>query len=594
MTLAGWMVFALAISLLVAPAARLLEYGAARLGVPTRWVWLGALALTVALPNAAVLDAGDGPPSEQQSGTGVTVALDGERVPVRAEAADPRLLKRILGAVATGRSAVDRGLSAAIGRARVDADVERWVGGAWLVTSLLLGLALVVSTRRLERRARTWPTEIVLGRAVRRSPDLGPATLGLLHPEVVVPRWASGLPADELELVLSHEEEHVRKRDPLLLAVGLVSVLACPWNPVIWWQHRRLRDAVELDCDRRVLRRGAPPRRYGDVLLKVGARGTSRLLPATTLTGSGSLLERRLAAMKTSRIEPALAKAFCATATSLALLVIACTTEPPVAAEAGRSSQASAQERNEGVADVWVQPDGSVYVNDELHAMDSVSEVIGRLGASSPGSLVVSVTADPIVPYGVVDELQRELRAAGALRVAFTVSGSRPAPTPPGDERHVVEGLGMVLPEEGAREPVSGRNLLHLVVQPSGTVHVSRGVAGAVQRVRAEEIEAIWRQEVATNPKLIAVMKIHEDASYTHMLDVLDALQAAAAQRISIQVMAAGEVAETAPVAAPANQDRLTRARAELRALRDRYSDDYPPIRTLQSEISALERLAVR
>ena len=51
-------------------------------------------------------------------------------------------------------------------------------------------------------------------------------------------------------------EEHVRTKDPLTLALGLAAVVVAPWNPLAWWQHRRLRDAVEVDCDRRVLSEG--------------------------------------------------------------------------------------------------------------------------------------------------------------------------------------------------------------------------------------------------------------------------------------------------------------------------------------------------
>ena len=55
MTIMGWMVYAVAISLLLALGAWLLDHGLARVGVPTRWVWLGALALSLGLPVAALL-----------------------------------------------------------------------------------------------------------------------------------------------------------------------------------------------------------------------------------------------------------------------------------------------------------------------------------------------------------------------------------------------------------------------------------------------------------------------------------------------------------------------------------------------------------
>jgi hypothetical protein len=73
-----------------------------------------------------------------------------------------------------------------------------------------------------------------------------------------------------------------------------------PWNPAIWWAMRRLRLAVEIDCDQRVLGRGVDARHYATLLLTVGNRMSS--IPfawATALGGSRSFLERRILAMTT-------------------------------------------------------------------------------------------------------------------------------------------------------------------------------------------------------------------------------------------------------------------------------------------------------
>ena len=55
--------------------------------------------------------------------------------------------------------------------------------------------------------------------------------------------------------------------------------------------------------------------------------------------------------------------------------------------------------------------------------------------------------------------------------------------------------------------------------------------------MRAQEIEGLWRQEVAANENLIAAVKTHPDAAYEHMVAVLDALHAANAERISLQIL---------------------------------------------------------
>lgn len=99
------------------------------------------------------------------------------------------------------------------------------------------------------------------------------------------------------------------------------------------------------------------------------------------------------------------------------------------------------------------------------------------------------------------------------------------------------KGLGVVLPEEGEEVAVAQGNILHLIVQQNGVVEVRRGESTAIQTMRPDDIESLWRQEVAANPNLIAAVKTHPDAPHRHMIDVLDALQSAGAERISLQIL---------------------------------------------------------
>ena len=99
------------------------------------------------------------------------------------------------------------------------------------------------------------------------------------------------------------------------------------------------------------------------------------------------------------------------------------------------------------------------------------------------------------------------------------------------------KGLAIVLPEQSEEVAVSQKNIIHLIVQPNGFVEVKRGESQQVQQMRAAEIEGVWRQEIASNPNLIAAVKTHPDAPYRHMVDVLDALHSANAERISLQIL---------------------------------------------------------
>jgi biopolymer transport protein ExbD len=99
------------------------------------------------------------------------------------------------------------------------------------------------------------------------------------------------------------------------------------------------------------------------------------------------------------------------------------------------------------------------------------------------------------------------------------------------------KGLPIVLPASQTTVPVSQKNILHLVVQPNGVVEVKRGASPQVQQVPSRQIADIWRLEVEQNPKLIAAVKTAPNAPYKYMIDVLDQLQQAGAERISLQML---------------------------------------------------------
>ena len=98
------------------------------------------------------------------------------------------------------------------------------------------------------------------------------------------------------------------------------------------------------------------------------------------------------------------------------------------------------------------------------------------------------------------------------------------------------KGLAIVLPEEGGEVQISPRNILHIIIQPNGLVEVKRGESPQVQTVSPNAIEGLWRQDVSENPNLIAAVKTHPQAPYRFMVDVLDALHSAGAERISLQL----------------------------------------------------------
>ncbi|WP_420439208.1 ExbD/TolR family protein [Candidatus Palauibacter sp.] len=98
-------------------------------------------------------------------------------------------------------------------------------------------------------------------------------------------------------------------------------------------------------------------------------------------------------------------------------------------------------------------------------------------------------------------------------------------------------GLPILLPEQAEEQDVSGRNLIFFVVQPDGRVIVRRGESEQEQVVAHTQVANILRTELAGNENLIAAIQTHPDAPYRHMVNVLDEVKLAGAERISLQEM---------------------------------------------------------
>jgi hypothetical protein len=202
----------------------------------------------------------------------------------------------------------------------------------------------------------------------------------VLHSRIVVPSWFSEREATERALILAHENEHVKARDPALLAGALLALVAFPWNAPLWWQCFRIKQAVELDCDQRVLARGTDPRAYSRLLLEVTARHARQPMAIASLSDSSSLLERRIRAMLAHRKPRRRAVDARSFMIAGAALVAACSVDRPTAVpeangtNAGDGTSPLVEERR--VASSVVEQ-GQAHSGLQL-VLDSVS--VGRIG----------------------------------------------------------------------------------------------------------------------------------------------------------------------------------------------------------------------
>jgi TonB family protein len=376
--MAGWLTYCLLVSALLGVAAWVAEGAARAQGWPARWAWVAALAGSALLPLHAWVRPLwlTGPPPAP------ALPLPGAYVMESLPA---------LVAQAPGASGVT---------------VDAVLLGAWATASVVVLGWLAASGLRLRAAGRGWRAGRVDGVEVLVSEVTGPAAVGLFRGRVVLPEWALSLDPALRRLLILHEAEHVRARDPQVAAAGLVLCALMPWNLPLWWQQSRLRLAVELDCDARVLGRSGDAARYGSLLLQVGQRRSGL---AVALVESRSMLERRIRMIARTGAGRRTLRALGMTAVAGVVLAVACETPAPT-----------------GLADAASRPLGPEQSLAEARSL-SCGPVVYLDGDETTSSALQSL--DPVGIESVVI-LSRGGGALEAERVRFERVGDAPDAVP--------------------------------------------------------------------------------------------------------------------------------------------------------------------
>jgi bla regulator protein blaR1 len=272
----AWMAYVLMVSSLLSLAALALERSARVRQRPTRWSWAASMMGSLLVPLAMSLAS---PQIPRLTGV-VGLAMPQTAVALRQM-------------TATGRS--PSGWPSAIAAPLpASRDLDRLLQVGWIAASTILLLTILAGSVQLNRRRRGWERGNMVGVPVHISEDAGPAVVGLMRPHIVVPRWLMQRPPDVQELVITHEQSHLEAHDARLVTIALGLLVCMPWNLPLWWQLRRLRFAIEIDCDTRVLRRGYDVSHYGRTLVDVGERQSATIAVMAAMSEPKSLLEQRI------------------------------------------------------------------------------------------------------------------------------------------------------------------------------------------------------------------------------------------------------------------------------------------------------------
>ncbi len=159
----------------------------------------------------------------------------------------------------------------------------------WATASLLRAADLAVHTRRL-RKLWTSATPVEFsGASITSTLSISgrstielctttmlerPGVIGFLTPRILIPEWLfARLTPAELDQIVLHETEHLRRRDDWTNLLQKLALVLFPLSPALLWMERQLCLEREMACDEGVVRRTNAPRAYAECLASLAERG---------------------------------------------------------------------------------------------------------------------------------------------------------------------------------------------------------------------------------------------------------------------------------------------------------------------------------
>lgn len=273
----AWMLYAVVVGGLLGAGGLALEKLQRTHGLPARWTWAGAIILSIGWPlghwalehrplSVSAVPLPDVP----------VVALS--EIPMKALTLEPVVVE----------------LSSESFLRLLDGPIMV----AWALATGVLTLFFAFLFLRTHTLRTHWRRGKADGQSILFSDEWGPAVVGFVQPQIVLPNWCQEMDDWALRFILEHELEHVRAGDLRLIILSGVLPVLFPWHIPLWWQLARLRTAVEGDCDLRVIGRNpGQVRPYVDLLLDVGKRSTRGRPLAAMLSEPYETLKRRIRIM---------------------------------------------------------------------------------------------------------------------------------------------------------------------------------------------------------------------------------------------------------------------------------------------------------
>lgn len=418
----------LAIAILMAAVAMLVQRIAGKV-VAQRFIWGGAILVTALATIWLPLTASRGTLAPESQ------AVLTPSVFVSASAA-PGLAERVI----TGTRSVTRAAATAFETAIADAARQAWQAPRafqfsivllWPVATIVLTGIYLLNYRRFTRQlGKTTPMSLDGSRVNIGRVD-SPFVFGIISPRIVIPDWLLAREKQEQQLVLSHERSHIAARDHLLLISACALVALLPWNAALWFMLGRLRLAIEIDCDARVLATGVATQRYGTLLIDLSAapalsaQQNHLSIPVTAFALRTSHLERRLRTMTTPKSRFITLRRVLAVSAAGVATLAACRAELPTANEIQNMDVAAVESRVPATLAPAADSTTLYFVDGvkvargtaiELSADTIQSIEITKLGASK----AISVVTGQKMPYTAAGDQVSAASASGSPKLIFS------------------------------------------------------------------------------------------------------------------------------------------------------------------------------
>ncbi|WP_417390671.1 M56 family metallopeptidase [Gimesia sp.] len=174
----------------------------------------------------------------------------------------------------------------------------RWIGSRWMLSRLIANSKPLQDATLLDliKTRHTQDRRWIEVRCFVTDAELGPSSCGFWHPTILLPRklWED-FDQQSRRTIVTHELEHIRRHDALLLFLSRIAITVHWFNPLVYLISGRLRREIELAVDAATVASFDEQTRhhYGELLIQL-SQYSQRPIAALPMAGKSSALRARI------------------------------------------------------------------------------------------------------------------------------------------------------------------------------------------------------------------------------------------------------------------------------------------------------------